>query len=76
MLSYMLLRNRLVPRWLAVLGLIGYMALLGASVLDMLGIVDTVAGLGLDRRGSTSDRALRMAGLFLPGDKKEYDTCH
>ena len=47
MLSYMLLRNRLVPRWLAVLGLIGYVALLGASVLDMLGIVDTVAGLGL-----------------------------
>src|SRR5712691_2534231 len=47
MLSYMLLRNRLVPRWLAVLGLIGYAALLGASVLDILGIVDTVAGLGL-----------------------------
>ena len=47
MLSYMLLRNRLVPRWLAVLGLIGYVALLLASVLDMLGIVDTVAGLGL-----------------------------
>ena len=47
MLSYMLLRNRLVPRWLAVLGLIGYPALLGVSVLDMLGIVDTVAGLGL-----------------------------
>ncbi|GHO77262.1 hypothetical protein KSD_50330 [Ktedonobacter sp. SOSP1-85] len=47
MLSYMLLRNRLIPRWLAVLGLIGYPALLGVSVLDMLGIVDTVAGLGL-----------------------------
>jgi len=47
MLSYMLLRNRLVPRWLAVLGLIGYPALLLVAVLDMLGIVDTVAGLGL-----------------------------
>src|SRR5256886_5617360 len=47
MLSYMLLRNRLVPRGLSVLGLIGYVALLGVSVLDMLGIVDTVAGLGL-----------------------------
>ena len=47
MLSYMLLRTRLVPRGLSVLGLIGYVALLGASVLDMLGIVDTVAGLGL-----------------------------
>src|SRR5437588_5619851 len=47
MLSYMLLRNRLVPRWLAVLGLIGYPALLLVAVLDMLGIVDTVAGLVL-----------------------------
>ena len=47
MLSYMLLRNRLVPRWLAVLGLIGYPALLLVAVLDMFGIVDTVAGLGL-----------------------------
>ena len=29
------------------LGLIGYAVLLGASVLDMLGFIDTVAGLGL-----------------------------
>src|SRR6266702_4360466 len=47
MLSYMLLRTRLVPRGLSVLGLIGYVALLGASVLDMLGLIDTVAGTGL-----------------------------
>jgi hypothetical protein len=47
MLSYMLLRTRLVPRGLSVLGLIGYPALLLAAVLDMLGIVDTVSGLGL-----------------------------
>src|SRR5438105_5192102 len=47
MLSFMLLRNRLVPRWLAVLGLIGYPALLLVAMLDMFGIVDTVAGLGL-----------------------------
>src|SRR5438270_5877299 len=47
MLSSMLLRTRLVPRGLSVLGLIGYVALLGASVLDMLGLIDTVAGLGL-----------------------------
>ena len=47
MLSYMLLRTRLVPRGLSVLGLIGYVALLGASVLDMLGLIDTVTGLGL-----------------------------
>src|SRR5947207_13606214 len=47
MLRYILLVKRIVPRWLSVLGLIGYVALLGASVLDMLGLVDTVAGLGL-----------------------------
>jgi len=47
MLSYMLLRTRLVPRAFSVLGLIGYPLLLLAAVLDMLGIVDTVAGMGL-----------------------------
>jgi Domain of unknown function (DUF4386) len=47
MLSYMLLRTRLVPRAFSVLGLIGYPMLLLAAVLDMLGIVDTVAGAGL-----------------------------
>jgi hypothetical protein len=47
MLSYMLLRTRLVPRALSVLGLIGYPALFVAAVLDMLGIVDAVGGLGL-----------------------------
>ncbi len=47
MLSYMLLRTRLVPRGLSVLGLIGYTALLLASVLDMLGLIDLVAGPGL-----------------------------
>jgi hypothetical protein len=47
MLSYMLLRTRLVPRGLSVLGLIGYAALLVAPVLDMLGFIDLVAGPGL-----------------------------
>ena len=47
MLSYMLLRTRLIPRGLSVLGLIGYAALLLASMLDMLGIIDLVAGVGL-----------------------------
>ena len=42
MLSYMLLRTRLVPRGLSMLGLIGYAALLAASVLDMLGFIDLV----------------------------------
>jgi hypothetical protein len=47
MLSYMLLRTRIVPRGFSLLGLIGYPALLLAAVLDMLGIVDTVGGAGL-----------------------------
>ncbi len=47
MLSYMLLRTRLVPRGFSVLGLIGYPALFLAAVLDMLGVVDTVGGIGL-----------------------------
>jgi len=45
--SYLLLRTRLVPRGLSVLGLVGYPALLLATVLDVLGIVDAVAGAGL-----------------------------
>jgi hypothetical protein len=47
MLSYMLLRTRLVPPAFSVLGLIGYPVLLLVAVLDMLGLVDTVAGAGL-----------------------------
>lgn len=47
MLGYMLLRTRLVPRGLSVLGLIGYGALLVAAVLDMLGVIDTAAGSGV-----------------------------
>jgi hypothetical protein len=47
MLGYMLLRTRLVPRGLSVLGLIGYVALLLTAVLDMLGIVDAVGGSGM-----------------------------
>src|SRR5205085_11934542 len=47
LLSYMLLRTRLVPRGMSVLGLIGYAALLLAAVLDMLGHIDLVAGPGL-----------------------------
>ena len=47
MLCYMLLRTRIVPRGFSVLGLIGYPVLFLAAVLDMLGIVDTVNGVGL-----------------------------
>jgi hypothetical protein len=46
-LGYMLLRTRMVPRGFAVLGLVGYVALLVAAVLDMVGLIDTVNGTGL-----------------------------
>src|SRR5207245_4481416 len=46
-LSYMLFRTKLVTGASSVLGLIGYPALFLAAVLDMLGVVDTVGGVGL-----------------------------
>src|SRR5436305_5866790 len=46
MVSYLLIRNSLVPRWLVVIGLIGYPALLLVAVLDILVIDDTLAGRG------------------------------
>jgi hypothetical protein len=47
MLGYMLLRTRLVPQWLSVLGLIGYAALLVGAVLNTLGLIDMAAGTGV-----------------------------
>jgi hypothetical protein len=46
-LSYMLLRTRLVPRALSVLGLVGYAALFAGASLDALGLVDTATGAGV-----------------------------
>jgi hypothetical protein len=46
-LSYMLLRTRLVPRAMSLLGLVGYAALFVGAVLNALGLVDTSAGAGL-----------------------------
>jgi hypothetical protein len=45
--AYLLLRSRLVPRPLAVLGLIGYPVLLISCVLDMFGATDVTQGAGL-----------------------------
>ncbi|HEV2034444.1 MAG TPA: DUF4386 domain-containing protein [Candidatus Dormibacteraeota bacterium] len=47
MLSYVLLRTRLVPRALSVLGLVGYAALFVGAALDSLGFIDTAAGAGV-----------------------------
>lgn len=47
LLSYVLLRTRLVPQTLALLGLVGYAALFVGAVLDTLGFLNTAAGAGM-----------------------------
>lgn len=44
MLSAALYTSRLVPRWLSILGLVGYTALMLASILHMFGVLDMVNG--------------------------------
>jgi hypothetical protein len=46
-LSVLLYRSLLVPRWLAVLGLIGYLVLFVGGVLDMFAVTDVTKGAGL-----------------------------
>lgn len=45
--AYLLHRSRLVPRWVAVIGLIGYPVLLVGCILDMFGVTDVTQGAGL-----------------------------
>jgi hypothetical protein len=46
-LSYALLRSRLVAIWLSVLGIVGYAALLVGVLVDALGIADLDSGMGV-----------------------------
>ena len=46
-LAVLLYRSRLVPRWIAVLALIGYLVLLVGCVLDLFGVTDVTKGAGL-----------------------------
>ena len=46
-LTYLLFVGRLVPRPIAVLGIVGYASLLLGVLLDMLGVLDMVAGAGM-----------------------------
>jgi hypothetical protein len=46
-MSTLLYRSRLIPRPLAVLGVVGYPVLLAGGVLDMFGVVDVTQGVGL-----------------------------
>jgi hypothetical protein len=45
-LSFLLYRSRLVPRWIAVLGLIGYPVLLLGSILTTFDVTDATQGSG------------------------------
>jgi hypothetical protein len=47
MFGYLLYRSKLIPKWLSAWGLIGYALLLVSALLDILGIIDTVHGLGM-----------------------------
>ena len=46
-MATLLYRSRLIPRWLAILGLVTYPALLVGSVLDMFNVVSVTQGIGL-----------------------------
>jgi Domain of unknown function (DUF4386) len=46
-MTTLLFRSRLIPRWLAILGLITYPALLLGCVLDLYGLADVTQGAGL-----------------------------
>ena len=46
-MTVLLYRSRLIPRPIAILGLIGYPALLAGCVLDMFNLVDVTQGVGL-----------------------------
>lgn len=46
-MATLLYRSRLVPRWIATLGVIGYPVLLAGCALDLFGLVDVTQGVGL-----------------------------
>jgi len=46
-LAVLLYRSQLVPRWIAVLGLIGYPVLFVGCILDLFGVTDVTKGAGL-----------------------------
>ena len=46
-MATLLYRSRLIPRWLAILGLVTYPTLLAGTILDMFNVVDVTQGIGL-----------------------------
>jgi hypothetical protein len=47
MVCHLLFQSKLIPRWLSVWGFIGYALLFASALLDILGIVDTIHGIGM-----------------------------
>lgn len=46
LLCYSFYKSRAIPQWLSIWGMTGYLLLFLSAVLDLLGIVDTVSGIG------------------------------
>ena len=46
LLCYSFYCSRVIPRWLSIWGLLGYLLLFLSAVFDLLGIVDTINGIG------------------------------
>lgn len=46
-MATLLYRSGLIPRWIAILGVIGYPALLAGCILDIFNLVDVTQGVGL-----------------------------
>jgi hypothetical protein len=69
MLCYSLYQSKLIPRFISVLGLIGYAVLLPGASLDMLGHVDTLHGAGMIAflPGSIFEILLLPIWLFVKG---------
>ena len=69
MLCYLLYQSKLIPRFISVLGLIGYAVLLPGASLDMLGHVDTLHGAGMIifLPGSIFEILLLPIWLFVKG---------
>lgn len=46
-LCYLFYKTKLIPQWLSIWGLIGYVLLFASGLLDIAGIIDTVNGKGI-----------------------------
>jgi hypothetical protein len=69
MFCYLLYQSKLIPRFISVLGIIGYPLSLVAALLDMFGIIDTlhVAGIIMYLPGSIFEVLLLPIWLFVKG---------